>query len=157
MSSNWLRPVAWVRTCWTSISPAAAGPAGALISMWSRASPNRSFRGLSASGHSVGVKDDHVARFEGGLGGFVLPVSLDRQWQPGLLLGEHLDAAVLPANQVTRVSGVGDLESVTSARHRAALAAHGTRGTPDVNLVTDALYSSTVFVHSGKSPCFLRL
>src|SRR5271157_5574972 len=37
MSSNWLRPAAWVRTCWTSISPAAAGPAGALISMlWSR-------------------------------------------------------------------------------------------------------------------------
>src|SRR5208282_5998321 len=63
-------------------------------------------------GHSVGVKDDHVARFEGGLDGFVLPVSLDRQWQPGLLLGEHLDAAVMPANQGTRMSGVDELESV---------------------------------------------
>ena len=53
-------------------------------------------------GHPVGVKDDHVARFEGGLGGFVLPASLDRQRQPGLLLAELLDAVVMP-----RIRGQG--------------------------------------------------
>src|SRR5271157_2362921 len=63
-------------------------------------------------GHSVSVKDDHVARFEGGPGGFVLPVSLDRQWQPGLLKAEQLDVGVMPGNQQTRESGVDELESV---------------------------------------------